>query len=207
MNTKDFIKRLTYAKYIYNKGIEFLSQRIPVSDAMSILLFHDASEQLLLIVADKLGISTTNIGFLEYWDKVKNKGKHLPNKNEMSKLNKMRVSFKHQGILPNHDECRDISYVLNGFFSSVSHDILNIDFLNLRLADLINYDDVKDCIKNAEDFLNQENFEESIGESAKAFTLSPIFAELNFRTQNETAFFEDMAIIAKSIGYKLSCFR
>lgn len=169
MNTKDFIKRLTYAKYIYNKGMEFLSQRTPVSDAMSILLFHDASEQLLLIVADALGISTTKITFLDYWEKVKNKGKHLPNKNEMLKLNKMRVNFKHHGILPNHEECRDIPYVLNNFFSSVSHDILDIDFLNLSLADLINYDDVRNCIKNAENFLNRENFEESIIESAKAF--------------------------------------
>jgi hypothetical protein len=169
MNTKDFIKRLIYAKYIYNKGMEFLSHRTPVSDAMSILLFHDASEQLLLIVADKLGISTTYISFLDYWKKVKEKGKHLPNRNEMSKLNKMRVGFKHHGILPNHEECRDILYVLNSFFSSVSHDILDIDFSNLSLADLINYDDIRDCIKNAENFLNQENFEESIVESAKAF--------------------------------------
>jgi hypothetical protein len=169
MNTKDFIKRLTYTKYIYNKGMEFLSQRTPVSDALSILLFHDASEQLLLIVADKLGISTTNITFLDYWEKVKKKSKHLPNKNEISKLNKMRVGFKHHGILPNHEECRDISYVLNSFFSSVSHDILDIDFSNLSLADLINYDEVRDCIKNAENFLIQENFEESIVESAKAF--------------------------------------
>jgi len=171
MNNKNFIKRLTYAKYIYNKSMEFLSQGMPISDAMSILLFHDASEQLLLIVANKLGISTTNIGFLEYWDKVKNKGKNLPNKNEMSKLNKMRVDFKHYGILPNHEECRDISYALNSFFSSVSHDILDIDFSNLSLADLINYDDVRDYIKNAENFLVQENYEESIVESAQAFGL------------------------------------
>lgn len=170
MNTKDFIKRLTYAKYIYNKGREFLSQRTPISDAMSILLFHDASEQLLLIVADKLEISTKKISFfLGYWKEVNNKGKHLPNENEMSRLNRMRVGFKHHGILPNHEECRNISYVLNSFFSSVSHDILDIDFLNLSLADLINYDDVRDCIKNAENFLNQKNFEESIVESAKAF--------------------------------------
>ena len=169
MNVKNFIKRLTHAKYIYDKSMESLSHRTPVSNAISILLFHDASEQLLLIVADKLGISTADINFMDYWEKVKNKGKYLPSKNEMSKLNKMRVGFKHHGILPSHEECRDISYVLNSFFSSVSHDILDINFLNLSLADLINYDDVRDCIKNAENFLNQKNFEESIVESAKAF--------------------------------------
>lgn len=151
--------------------MEFLSHRTSVSDAISILLFHDASEQLLLIVADKLGISTTHIKFLKYWEEVKNKGKHLPNKNEMKKLNKMRVDFKHHGILLNHEECRDISYILNSFFSSVSHDILDIDFSNLSLADLINYDDVRDYIKNAENFLVQENYEESIVESARAFGL------------------------------------
>lgn len=171
MNSNKFIERLNYTKYIYETGIELLAKGTSITDAMSILFFHDASEHFLLIVADKLGISTNKVSFLNYWEKVESKKKHLPNKNDMSKLNQMRVSFKHHGILPNPDECRQIPYVLNSFFSSVSQDILGVDFSKISLADLVEYDDVNKILKKSEKFLNQGNYEESITESAEAFKL------------------------------------
>lgn len=164
------LRRLAYTKYIYEQGIELANKKTSISSAMAILSFQDASEQFLMIIADKLGFKPPN-NYLDYWEEAKKKKKSLPNKNDMSKLNKMRVSFKHHGILPTFEDCKDIQYKLHDFFARVSHDILIVDFSRLSLADLIEFDEVKEYIKNAEKYIEHGNYEESITESAKALKL------------------------------------
>jgi len=164
------LRRLAYTKYIYEQGIERLNKKTSVSSAMAILNFQDASEQFLLIVADKLGFKPPN-NYLDYWEEVKKKGKSLPNKNDMLKLNKMRVAFKHHGIIPTYDDCRDVQIKLHDFMITASNDILDLNFYEVGLADLVEYGDVKLCLKNAEKFLQESRYEDSIIESAKAFRL------------------------------------
>ena len=82
MNNNSYIKRLTYAKYIYLNGVENLHKRTSISGAVAILMFHDASEQFLMIIADKLGFKIP-FGYMGYWEEAKKKGKSLPNKNDL----------------------------------------------------------------------------------------------------------------------------
>lgn len=170
MSNKNYIKRLTYTRYIYGQGTELLANRTSISDAMAILSFHDALEQFLLVIAVKLRIRYQE-SIMQYWDEANKKQIILPNKNDISNLCKVRGLFKHRGILPNAEECNNIRHRLHDFFIEVSQKILGIDFLKLSLSGLIEYDDVKEYIKNAEELLNQNNYEESIVESAKAFKL------------------------------------
>lgn len=170
MTNSTFSRRLSFVKYIYEQGIEQLSKKSSISTALAILNFHDALEQFLMIVADELRFKFPQ-SIMGYWEEASKKEKSLPYKNDMSKLNKIRVSFKHYGILPNPDDCRDIQYKLHDFFVIVSKDILSVDYILISIADLIEYKDIKEHIKKAEGYLEQEKFEDSIVESAKAFGL------------------------------------
>lgn len=170
MNNNSYIKRLTYAKYIYLNGVENLHKRTSISGAVAILMFHDASEQFLMIIADKLGFKIP-FGYMGYWEEAKKKGKSLPNKNDMSRLNKLRVNFKHYGIIPTFNDCRNAQHKLLDFFITVSNDILDVDFNKVSLAELIEYEDVKIYLKKAEKLIQEGKHEDSIVESAKAFGL------------------------------------
>jgi hypothetical protein len=163
-------KRLTYTKYIYRQGVDLLAKRTSISTAMACLSFQDAAEQFLMIVADKLRFEPPH-DFLVYWERAEKKGTLLPYKTEMAKLNRMRVSFKHHGIPPPYDDCKDIQYSLSNFFDIVSRDVLNENYADVSLGDIVEFEDIRSLLKNAETYLGQEKFEKSIVESAKAFGL------------------------------------
>jgi len=161
-------KRLVLAKYLFLHGINHLNKRTSLSDALAILNFHDAVEQVLTIVADMKEFRYPS-SFMEYWERAKNKDYEIPNKSEITKLNKIRNAFKHNAILPNHQECEDLKTILWDFFSIISKDLLNHNFREMSLSDFINDDEIKEHIKKAEDYLNKGKDKESINETGIAF--------------------------------------
>jgi len=90
----NLLKRLTYAKYIFEQGKNFLNNKSPLFNSMSVLFFHDAAELFLSVIADKVSFKKP-YNFMDYWKEAENKGKPLPNYNDLNTLNKIRVDFKH----------------------------------------------------------------------------------------------------------------
>lgn len=163
-------KGLMFTKYIYSQGVEHLAKRSSISTAMAILCFHDASELFLMRVADNLGFKYPD-QYLNYWTEASKKGTSLPHRNEMENLNRLRALFKHRGLVPTYDNCKSIQYSLSDFFHVVSRDVLNENYADISLSDIIEYEDVRTLSKNAERCLEQAKYKESIIESAKAFAL------------------------------------
>lgn len=161
-------KRLSYAKYLFEHGKNTLANKSSLYNALAILIFHDAAELFLTVIADKLTFKTQD-HFMDYWKEVEDKGHSLPYKNELKKLNKIRVDFKHYGILPLFDECIECETTLNHFFSEVARDILELDFSTVSVSDLIENPDIRKHVRAAEKYKDEGNFGESIIESTIAF--------------------------------------
>ena len=168
MINPNLLKRLTYAKYIFEQGKNFLNNKSPLFNSMSVLFFHDAAELFLSVIADKVSFKKP-YNFMDYWKEAENKGKPLPNYNDLNTLNKIRVDFKHYGITPSYDECIECENALVSLFTEASKDILGLDFSTITVSDLIEDINIKEHIKAAEKFKDEEDYYQSICESAIAF--------------------------------------
>ena len=168
MISANLLKRLTYAKYIFEQGKNSLNNKSPLFNSMSVLFFHDAVELFLSVIADQLSFKKPN-EFKDYWKEAEKKEKPLPNYNELNALNKIRVDFKHHGITPSYDECIACEKALVSFFTEASKGILRLDFSTITVSDLIEDINIKEHIKAAEKFKDEEDYYQSICESAIAF--------------------------------------
>jgi hypothetical protein len=145
----DIRKRLLYAKYLLSRAKNAQTERNELAIAASLLLMHDASELLMLAVADHLQLGKWE--FMDFWEKVKQKGKAEPgHKMAMSQLNSLRVGLKHRGTLPHVQTVRDIAPRVDAFCEEVTKNLLEVDFAELSLADLIASDDVRNTLREAE---------------------------------------------------------
>src|SRR5436305_428381 len=68
----------------------------------------------------------------------------------MGQLNDMRVSLKHKGTLPHAQTVRDLVPRVEAFFEEVSKELLDLDFGELSLADLVGDDDVRNTLCEAQ---------------------------------------------------------
>lgn len=165
------LKRLTYAKYLYNTSIDRLHSMSPIIAAEALLRVHDAVEIFQLFVMDGLNAPTKFV-FMEFWEKVKvASGKEVPYKGHFDRLNAMRVGFKHKGVCPNLAELRDLAAVIFPFFVEVCRDVLGVDFTNLSLADLVDDIGVQEHLRKADVFIESQKYEDALSEAAIALHL------------------------------------
>jgi hypothetical protein len=149
----DIRKRLLYAKYLLSSAKRAQTERNELAIAASLLLMHDASELLMLAVTDHLGLGS-NWNFMQFWEKVKQKGGKEPgHKIPMGQLNDLRVGLKHKGTLPHAQTVRDLMPRIDAFCEEVTKDLLDLDFAQLSLADLVADDNVRNTLQEAEQAL------------------------------------------------------
>jgi len=194
----NLLKRLTYAKYIFEQGKNCLNNKSPLFNSMSVLFFHDAAELFLSVIADKLSFKIP-YEFKDYWKEAEKKKKPLPNYNELNALNKIRVAFKHHGITPSYDECRECENALIDFFFETSKDILELDFSTITASDLIEDINIKEHIKVAEKFKDEGEYYQSICESSIAFKYAEKVAGDTWHSFFITRSYWDMKKIVPSL--------
>ena len=148
-----YSKRFSIAKYFINKGKGQLKNNTQLSSAHALLHFHDATEILLLAIADNIGYKVP-YNFMKHWEEAKIKGTKLPYFNELNNLNRLRVSIKHYGILPSIADCIESERNVTNFFIEVLKDIFSLDFNSISLSDLVLDNDIRKHLALAEKFIN-----------------------------------------------------
>src|SRR5438445_9459587 len=129
----DIRKRLLYAKYLLSRAKKAQIERNELAVAVSLLLMHDASELLMLAIADHLQLGS-KWSFMEFWEKVKKSGLKEPgHRIPMEQLNSLRVGLKHKGTLPHAQTVRDLMPRVDAFCEEVTKDLLGLDFAELSL--------------------------------------------------------------------------
>lgn len=164
LNKEIIIKRLSLIKYLYQIGIEQSRQSETIA-SFSILSFHDSIEMFLKLLSEHRNIRSDKLNFLDYWTKVPS----LTLKESMRNLNSRRVNIKHKGLLPSKSDI-EISRVNAGeFFEQNTLPQFGIDFKEISLLDLIQYEDVKKNLEIATESLETNDIEKCIEYSALAF--------------------------------------
>ena len=164
------INRLAFIKYLYRVAVEQSQKSEPLC-AASVLFFHDAVELFLQLTSEHLDIGKEGLKFMEYWDLISKKlDIELSQKESMRRLNRARVSLKHHGTLPSKLDIEAFRASSTAFFKENTPIIFGVDFSQISLIELIQYEGVKNKLKNAEKLAKENKIEEALDKVALAFT-------------------------------------
>lgn len=158
------IKRLALIKYLYKFGIEQSKQTEPFA-SFSILSLHDSIEMFLKLLAEHINIKSDDFKFLDYWSCIPS----LTLKESMRNLNARRVNIKHKGLLPSKADIEISRVNSTDFFEQNTSTQFGIDFNEISLFSLIQYDKIRQYLEVAQKALNENRIESCIETIAIAF--------------------------------------
>jgi hypothetical protein len=107
---------------------------------------------------------------MKLWSAIKDAtGVEPPHKGQMERFNKIRVSLKHQGIMPNAQAVSDVLPIVDSFCLDVSTLFLKLDFETISLADLISNEEARGLVKKAETAKSEGDLPEALVALGLAF--------------------------------------
>lgn len=163
--------RLTLGRHLY--GLALQSLRIPSDVGLHscVNLMQDAVEAFLIAVAEHVdAVIPSRPEFDKYFvciDKVI-EPKQLPLRIQLLRLNKIRVSSKHDAISPQKSDCQALAVTVRNFFEQVSSEYLGVDFWTATPIDLLTDGEAKDFLIQAKEAKENSNFYECILNCRKA---------------------------------------
>src|ERR1039458_1002993 len=148
--TPDYMKRLTYSRYLLTKAKVLQRSGNELSAAEAVLTAHDAAEMLMRVITDHVGVGPPE-KFMDFWKFVKDKtGSAPPHRGAMDRFNNLRVGFKHKGNLPNSSVVGDLLPSVSSFCSECAERYLKVDYESVSLIDLIQNGEAREKMKEAE---------------------------------------------------------
>lgn len=166
------MRRLSFIKYLKKKADEASIGPAPNPSA-SILTLHDSVELYLYLAAEHLNVSKpTNIKFMEYWGRISPKlseEEELSHKESMERLNRARRNLKHAGNRPHESDVISYRIATDEFFRENTPKIFDIDFDGISLVSLIEFDETRDYLEEAEEARNNNQFDKALELCAIAF--------------------------------------
>jgi hypothetical protein len=167
----DVYKRVVNAKYVLERAVEIRSADDDLSLSIALLLIHDAVELLMLAVIDHLQIKTKGRReFMDFWDDVK-QAKHPepPDRIPMESLNKLRISLKHYGIMPQAQAVIDLVPRVQGFFENVLTAYCDARYSDVSLIDLIADKEVCGLLREAQEMFRSGDKPQALAKLKIAF--------------------------------------
>ncbi len=165
------INKLLSSRYLFTLVTENLKTDQGIKLSAGVNLMQDSVELFLLAVGEFLDANiTTNTGFDKYFELINNKiaPDKLPFRSRLNSLNKLRVNCKHYGIQPAQDEVKQLSITVREFFEEVSMSIFGNKFAAFSLIDLLKEGEVKELLKEAEKYFDEQNYIECLISCRKA---------------------------------------
>lgn len=166
---KSTVERLALIKFHFNHGIEQSKQVDPLN-GFSILTFHDTIELFLNNVCEQKNIKIPK-EFMNYWTEINKKiiPEILSHQTSMQRLNKARVNFKHNGIIPSKSDIESFKIMTQTFFEENFIKFFNVDFSQVSLIDLIENKRSKERLKEAENAFQIKSIEECLSNLTISF--------------------------------------
>ncbi len=172
LSEKIIRERLAFIRYLSNHAIEQSYGPEPHC-AAAILTFHDAIELFFGLSCEHLGVTglKEKTYFNEYWDLIAQglNGTKLTQEASIRRLNHARVMLKHHGIRPAKREVEFFRGAVMNFFQENTQLVFHIDFSELSLVDLVQFDVSRNHLKQAQGYLKQNMIASALEEVAIAF--------------------------------------
>ena len=163
----NLIKRLVLAKKLYLHGCYHAKEIDQISRMLAIHHFDNAVEIVLKCIATKQGIEPERkyFSFEELLDKIKD----LPLKEEIRNLHSLRNHVQHSGDVPSIEPVIKYKGYVEDFFRKVCERFFPLPYEELRLASLIENENLKEKVTSAEEAFEKERYRECIELCNNAF--------------------------------------
>jgi len=163
------IRRLAFIRYLYQTSISQSYGPEPLSCA-SILTMHDSVELFLQLASEHLNAGSGQPNFMDYWDILAKKlGRELEQKESMRRLNKSRVSLKHNGTFPSQLDIESFRGSVTSFFNDNTPMVFGIPIADVSLIEYVNPESSRNKLKEAEDDLKKGDTLTALDKIAVAF--------------------------------------
>ncbi len=107
--------------------------------------------------------------FKDLWNEIVNKGTKLPLKEQIFSLHDVRNLAQHAGVVPPFEEVIKFKGYVEDFLKIVVENEFGIKFDELSLAELVENEQLKNKIREAEQAFSRGDYEECISKCADAF--------------------------------------
>lgn len=167
----DTVRRLAFLRGLLLTADKQSRLRSPMASA-AILTFQDATEGMLILVAEKLGAELRNLPpFDAYWEPIAAKmGRDiLSHKVGMTRLNRARVELKHHGVRPDNSELEGFRSAVTNFLSDAAESAFGVDFMRITLVDLLPEGSIRALLLEAQIALTESRSNDVLASTAKAF--------------------------------------
>lgn len=151
------------ARHLYGLGASYLKPGNDLYLFSAVNLLQDSVEAFLLAVADHVGVALDEkVHFDKYFVQINARiaPAELPFKNQLLRLNRIRIDSKHHGIQPARDECDRLGVSVREFFEGVSNLVLRANFSTISTVDLLRDGEAKQVLLEAKRELENGNFSE-----------------------------------------------
>jgi len=184
------IRRLVLAKGVYLHGCKHAMNKDDISRLLAIHHFDFAVEIILKCTAtryDVLDSARQEFKFKDLWNEITNKGAKLPLKKQIFDLHDVRNLAQHSGVVIPYEEVMKFKGYVEDFLRTVVKSEFGIKFGELSLAELVENEQLKNKIKEAEHALLRGNYEECISKCVDAlidatFDIGDIFEKAGILT-------------------------
>jgi len=151
----EVLARILLAKKIYNDAELACSNLIDQTVfTKGIFLLHDAAEIALAAVANHLNAEFKDRNYLlSYYKLIKDQAPrkgNVPLRREMERLNTIRNTAKHEGILPDTKSNAYLASAVYSLFEKICKKYLDLEFSSISLKSLIRDERIREYINKAE---------------------------------------------------------
>lgn len=170
MQKEALLRRLLLARYMLRLAAEESRKPEPLCSA-ALLLLHDSVELVLALAAEHLDVGTKKTEFKQYFGLLEQAISPviLTHKDSMRRLNDARVGLKHYGTTPARREVLSFQAAAVDFIQDNVPRLFGLSFDDVSLADLVETQLVRECLKRTDAALAGGNLDEASCGVAEAF--------------------------------------
>lgn len=168
---RSIIDRLVLSRHLLELGKQGLASKSDAGLHTFVNLVQDAIEVFLVALADHVDAAlAARSDFDKYFTHINTKlePKQLPLKGRLLRLNRLRVSSKHEGILPPRGECESLLVSTQDFLEQLSSEHFGLNFWTATPIDLLIDGEAKSLLAQAKANHDSFNFAECITDCRKA---------------------------------------
>lgn len=162
------MERLLISKLLLDQGMKQLEVGGQYSEGFAVLSLHDCVEMVLRIIGECVEATFREYepfsGLIEKIEKRTDET--IPWRQELFRLNKARVNFKHMGMLPRIEDINNISRCVNSFLYQSCERHLSVDYTDISRGDAVQNENVRRKLKEAERDCIEGKYSDAIRKSA-----------------------------------------
>lgn len=196
-NAEILIRRLVQVKQIFLHGRKHSVQPGEINRILAILLIDQAIEALLRtsIVHNDIDPkkNSMQLSFVELFNVVskdcenRNTKEPLPYKTEVLNIHNNRNFVQHTGSIPSQEDVVRFIKHSEDFLEAAFLYCFNKNYNEIFLADIIEFDDVRQFFKEAEEAFLKDDISEAVVALAKSFKFLEIHMDSNLPWTNDIA--------------------